>query len=696
MAQPTSISAGLRWCCLPVLLALSLLLCAASSAGAKPRTSQVVGYVSAGAPVSGARMSAFAPSGKRLKLRTKRAAARTNRNGFFHIVVSGKPKLVRLVARGGKVRRHKVKGSLQAFVRRPSIDRSVYVNPVTTVIAAIKLKYPNRSLAWAERKARRLLKLQPNDPIGKALRSDTPDFDGLEFLLKALKNGGLQNYIDDLIDEGDPISFKGSPIPISKFAEVKNLLKSAKDAVSAVAEVGKFAYDFYRWAANEKDTDEKIYEAVQQMQTQLKDMQASLNAIHDELGEGFQRLEDEMNASAFANAVAPLQDLAGKVAATQSYFDDIVNNKLAGPPAYSQELADTRLQDIRANMNEIVRGFQRVNDIFRNGIIKAQADPAYYYAGQNLLAHSRHFMTPDTSDQLRNFASFVMQYQALAFNLIVRWESHLSPSRPTTTVRNAIKLYLGFDDAQATAWLNETIDPEAVPSLPPTGDLHDELTYLDAIKRVPDNTVVQADGLENAQGPMWQAFGQKGIQLGRTIYARPGDAGMGCADLLATATQMLGGFYCQYMAKGWNDGQDQLRGAADGLAGADWHVATPDQTQALLTRTRTIPADSLKEIMAIKPLYWYAPEFTTDVSNYDVLYGQPPRKCDFGVTPGCTYYTKWIDQVTVATLSSDPAKALKGTCHFGVGSHKGGNCPEMPVLLRRDPDPNAERYWPRR
>lgn len=690
MAQSTR-----RRCCLPAVFALLLLSGAASTAEAKPRATQVVGYVSAGGPVKGARMSAYTLSGKRLQLRTKRAATRTNRNGFFHVTIAGRPKLVRLVARGGKLKRQKIKGSLQAFVRKPSLDRTVYLNPVTTVIAAIKVRYPDRSLAWAERKARRLLKLQPNDPIGRALRSDTPDFDGLEFLREALKNGGLQNYIDDLIDEGDPIAFKGSPIPISSFAEVKNLLTSAKNAVSAVAEVGKFAYDFYRWATNEKDTDEKIYEAVQKMQTQLNGMQAALNQIHDELGEGFQRLEDEINANAFANAVAPLQDLAGKVAATQGYFDDIVNNKLEGPPAYSQDLADTRLQDIRANMNEIVRGFQRVNDVFRNGIIKAQSDAAYYYAGQNLLSHSRHFMTPDTSDQLRNFASFVLQYQALAFNLIVRWESHLSPARPTTTVRNAIKLYLGFDDAQATAWLNESIDPEATPSMPPSGDLHDELTYLATIRPVPGNTVVQADGLENNQGPMWQGQDLKKILLGRTIYARPGDPGMGCSDLYATATQTLGGYACQYMAKGWDDGQSQLRDAAGGLAGADWRVATIDQTQALFTRVKPIPADALNDIIRIKPLYWYAPEYTTDVSNYDVLYGQPPRKCDPPMT-GCTYYTKWIDQVTVTTLNSDPAKPLKGTCKFGVGPHKGGSCPELYVLLRRETDANNERYWPRR
>jgi hypothetical protein len=696
MAHSTPTTVGSRWC-LSVLVGASLLLGTAGVADAKSRATHVVGYVSAGAPISGASLRVYGPSGGRLALRTRGAAAKSNANGFFYLVVRGRPSTVRVVARGGTYRRHRLKGSLEAIVPDPGLDRTVYVDPVTTVIAAYAELHPERSLAFAERKATRLLSMEADDPVGRALRSVTPDFNGLKFLRKARRHGGVQDYVDQLIDDGDPVAFRAAATS-GGIADYVKLLMSAKDAVSAVATIGKNAYDFYNWVSGKKDTTEEIYDAVQKMQTQLANIQTSLNRIQDELGEGFVALKDELNKEEFANAVAPLQTLAGKVEATQGYFEDLVNNRLAGPPTFSQQLVDARMADIRENMKDIEAAFQRGNDVFRNAILRSQNDPAYYFAGQNLLSQSRHFMTPAASQQLTNFANYVLQYQAFAFNLIVHWETNLSPDRPTTTLNNAVKLYLGFDDARQTAsWVEANPDTEA-PTIPATGDLHDELAYLDTIRQVPAGTIVEADGLENAPGPMWQRKDHGKVLLGRTIYARPGDPGMGCADLYAPATAILGGFACQYMAKGWQDAQAQLQDASRGLDGTGWHAATADQTQALFTRVKSIPKDALKDLLEIQPLYWSPADYTVASSDYFVLPAtstSPAVKCDRNTTYNCTYYTRWIDQVTVTTLASDPAKPFKGTCRFGVGTHKGGTCPELWVLLRREPAA-GERYWPPR
>ncbi len=697
MSRSTPTSAGWRWRCLPVPVAVVLLLGAAGAAQAKTRTTPVVGYVSAGAPVGGARMSVYGPSGRPLQLRTKRSAARTNVNGFFHLVVAGRPKLVRVVARGGKLKRRKVRGSLQAFVRRPSLDRTVHVDPVTTVIAAYRIKYPNRSLAAAERMTRRLLKLESDDPTGRALRSVTPDFNGLAFMREAGEHDGVQSYVDDLIREDKPVAFRatGFVIPPSLTSAVK-MLTTAKDALMAVKSIGTFAYDFYKWASNEQDTDTKILEAVQKMQTQLNDIQNILNRIHDELGEGFQRLEDDLEGLAFANSIAPLQDLAGKIAATQGYFDDIVNNKLAGAPDFSQELADTRTQDIRANMNEIVRGFQRVNNVFRNAILKAQTDSAYYHAGQNLLSRSRHFMTPDNSKQLRNFAEFVLQYQTYAFNLIVRWETHISPARPTTTLLNAVKLYLGFDNDQA---LKDWVSATGEPVIPDSGDLHDEIAYLATIQAVPKETVVQADGLENTPGVMWQAKDPEQVLLGRAISARPGQSGIQCSNYLDGSLPLADkGPACANMAVGWEDGWAQLRAAAAKLPLTGWGPATAAQAQTLFSRTRMIPRNQPKEMMELMDRYWFPLELTTNTSQYYVRLSSGGR-CnpnDYTLQPlDCNRFAVWIDEVNATIHLSDPAKGFKTSCRFGVGGHPGGNCPELYALLQRTPAPD-ERYWPGR
>src|SRR6476646_1193952 len=133
-------------------------------AGAKARTTRIVGHVSAGTPIKGATVRVYDPTGRRrLKVIAKRSVAKTTSDGFFDLVVAGRPKKVRLVATGVKVREEHVKGTLDVFIVRPGIAKDVYINPVTTVIAEVRERHPRKSLTHATREARRLLHLQPTD-----------------------------------------------------------------------------------------------------------------------------------------------------------------------------------------------------------------------------------------------------------------------------------------------------------------------------------------------------------------------------------------------------------------------------------------------------------------------------------------------------------------------------------------------------
>src|SRR5262249_50826059 len=156
-----------------------------------------------------------------------------------------------------------------------------------------------------------------------------------------------------------------------------------------------------------------------------------------------------------------------------------------------------------------------------------------------------------------------------------------------TALRNTLKLYLGFTPAEAAAWL--AADPDSKEfSVPPSGDFHDELTYLESIRPVPEGTIVEADGLTDAQGPMWQVT-PPAIELGRTIHDRPPEKGMGCANALTPPYLVLGKYMCQYMAKGWTTGQEDLMSAEGAIQTSTslsgWQPATLIQTQTLLKRS---------------------------------------------------------------------------------------------------------------
>ncbi len=121
-STPYKARAALRSPGVAVLVALLVALGVAGTASAMGRTTLVVGYVSAGAPVSGATLSAHAPFGRRLKLREKSDA-----DGFFTLVLPGMPSSVRIVAGGGTVMGERVSGSLQAIVPHPGPVQDVFI-----------------------------------------------------------------------------------------------------------------------------------------------------------------------------------------------------------------------------------------------------------------------------------------------------------------------------------------------------------------------------------------------------------------------------------------------------------------------------------------------------------------------------------------------------------------------------------------
>lgn len=761
-----------------VILATSLgLLGLAATAYGKGRTTVVAGYVSAGAPVNGASVSVYGPAGRRMRLREKRAGARSDAQGFFVLVLPGRPGLVRVVASGGRAGGQRVKGSLQAIIRHPGLADDAFLNPVSTVIAAYAAAHPGVSLAHATGVGRRLLGLGAIDSIGRELLGVTPYFDGFSFLRVARANGGVQRYVTRLIRGGKAVFFPGPAAPGGSgpgafapagsqpggsrgsepgaapagsfygagsqlsFEEVKALLGTAGKAVGAVgkiAQAASFAYSIYQWATGTGENT-LILKAVQEMQKDLRGIQESLNSIQASLAIGFNEILKQIGQVAFNQQVRPLKDLAGTVAATEDDFQDILNNKLSGN--FSETLVKYKLDAINRNVTEIERDFQQANDVFRDAFFKSTVGvgttPAYFYAGQTLLDGTWHFMTPEDSKRLREFASFVLEYQALAFNLMVRWETYLSPDAPDRTLSNAMKVYLGFDtNEEATNWLENGSTRDLLGD----GDLSQELDLLDTISEVPRDAIVEADGLDNSQGPMWQSMNPKEIVLGRTIYDGPTAdgtprGGMGCSNLdqppyhvqgLKWANNPYSAIkynnlsdpdkfpWCQYMEVGWTAAQNDLNEAVSqlskdarrGVPFVGWTPASLTEAQALFTRLKSIAPDRLRDVIDVKADYWDPdPQHTSlRISSYDLNQGGLYH-------PAGGYYYDWVDGLDVTTLKGLPgttpptaseiaAMGTKGSCWFGVGftapagkTNRGSNCPALHVLFRRQPD-RSEQYWP--
>jgi hypothetical protein len=485
-----------------------------------------------------------------------------------------------------------------------------------------------------------------------------------------------------------PISAPADGARLGGVQDYVKLVTTAKDALSGVYSIGKFAYDIFSWAQGKEDREGQIWDAVQRMEKQLDAIQASLNHIQAQIDRGFERIHDAIDVSTYNAMVLPLKRLAGTVAAAEDDLQDLIEN--ATSATFSAKTAAEKTDSIKKYIDEIIPQFKSVDDVFRDSILKGRlfTTPTYSFAAKALLVGSAHFMTPADSEQLENFASFMLQYQALAFNLIVRWETRAGSV--STTLKNAIKLYLGFDSpAEAKLWLDS-----ATTTAPSEGDLQDELSYLAKIRPVPAHAIVDSYDTDESKGTgmMWSYEPLKGIRFDLRDYVRY-PPGTWCGGNY----QAISSDFCPYMSDDWGALKRALGdyeadfGQHTGLGA--WEAATPSQAEAVITRVGRI-ADA-----GLRSYYWTPVDAAFVKRQYQQSCGGggPCSVCPENTY--CGYRGALIDGVTVKTIE---ASGKMESCTFGVGDGRGtyfpdsshrADCPLLSPLIGRKPA-RDERYWP--
>jgi hypothetical protein len=206
-----------------VLLVL-LLVCAsafglsaraeARAARDKPTVLAVWGLADGDTPVAGATVRVFAggPAGRGGASRSRRALAQTNgrrgdrtyRSGVTLLAFRRLPREFVVEVRGGRAGRRSVPGTLRAAVRGYRSGDVIYVNPVTTMMAAYRAAVErgslDRSYAGARRLAYRELRI-PHWMSQADLSYTDRRFDGDRFLAAARRAGGVGALIRRLLHD---------------------------------------------------------------------------------------------------------------------------------------------------------------------------------------------------------------------------------------------------------------------------------------------------------------------------------------------------------------------------------------------------------------------------------------------------------------------------------------------------------------
>lgn len=197
----------------------------------------------------------------------------------------------------------------------------VYVNPVTTMVSRLLDRRPELSLRKAQAIVRRVLGMPANTSMGAAMRQGpyytSPVFAESVFLKRANAYGGFDGYVESLMtraiyhpNETELFRVQSTP-PSNPVAEVAGAvaLELGKGALSWLGGKG------VGWAASAAGLFEPDATAadIKQMQSQLEDLQSSVDALSNQLAQSTAEIEAAVNFADYNTIASQQLKLAAQV-----------------------------------------------------------------------------------------------------------------------------------------------------------------------------------------------------------------------------------------------------------------------------------------------------------------------------------------------------------------------------------------------
>ena len=248
----------------------------------------VMGSVSTDKPITSAKLTFYDVGGKQI---FKTIAPSTGDLGLFIINVNNLPANFRVVANGGYLDGQIFPSDLSADFRGFDSKRDVvYINAVTTMVSAYINVHPDKSLLEATEAVKNFLLIPEWVDIGRELNASNEYFSHNKFVIEANNNGGINNYIDQLIAEmgvGTTHAFAGIKLP--KGGGDIALWAAGQLANGAMSYAGG---QVFGWGLSQlglgspNKTDEQLAEIKEQlntMQTQMREMKTQLGQIKRQL-----------------------------------------------------------------------------------------------------------------------------------------------------------------------------------------------------------------------------------------------------------------------------------------------------------------------------------------------------------------------------------------------------------------------------
>lgn len=322
------------------------------------------GWVFANEPVSNATLSVYDTNGNQI---LKSQKFTVNEQGA--ILIGSKVQLpsdFRIVAEGGSQYGESFTGKLSADIRQYDSEATIiYINPVTTLVSAYMDKHSEGNLENAIVSVKKFLEIPEYLDLPSGTNLSSEHFNNIQFLREASENGGLDTFINKLMEEleaGKPHPFK-EELPPQGFGT----WLGTSLATGAVSYVGG---QLMGWALSKAGVDfgkdhtgeelKKINEGMEDMKKEITKMSIQLNSlnkkldnIQKEIEELFEKMNRENDFRSYSERVSKLNDLISSVDSIRRDLNIFVNNPPKNPDAMRQRLIN-RIENEIINQGDTI------------------------------------------------------------------------------------------------------------------------------------------------------------------------------------------------------------------------------------------------------------------------------------------------------------------------------------------------------
>jgi hypothetical protein len=423
-----------------ILSMVVLLLIGCSGDDTSPKTEYIRGWVFAEYPISGATVSVF--DSNRVQLhKINQTIVETNDQGTFLIGIKKLPKNFRVVATNGKEGSQDFAAELNTDVNNfnPETD-IIYVNVVTTMVSTYLDRHPEKTLDEATTIIKDFLEIPETVDIGESLHNSGQYFSHTAFMAEAEQNGGINSFIEILLEEIENDPEKTHPFYTAQLFtdDTSSIVAKIADKIAegALSSAGEklFGWALKLFGSGGDGVDlREVQRTLEEIKTMLSELSNKMDRIYEQLSAQITQTDYNIRIG----QINPLMNTIKSISASLSYLATVTPSPENKIWIVSETERIKRIIGEQILPQASVINDQLVGIAGAEGLIKVWS---------RVVKNKHRFIGPDDSKQIQAQFDYFDAIQLSLLELTI--EYHHATDAPDQVILTAIEQYQNNRKAQ--------------------------------------------------------------------------------------------------------------------------------------------------------------------------------------------------------------------------------------------------------